>query len=426
MKPNHLAVARVAALLSLCLLSAIAGMAQGGQRSQHYVFINANLHITQFYQNGTASQSVEDITTDAGAPVAASTSGGLTSYVDSFGEHVAYVASTQHVYLLYYSYSTNRWSPTDLTAVAGGALAATGSALTSYVDSFGEHVFYLSTSGHVCIFYLHFGGSPWVEQDLTAATGGTVAVSGSGLTSYVDSFGEHVAYFGTNEHVYLLYLKFGGSPWVNQDLTAIAQSGVPALAGSALTSFASGRGEEIIYQAATFHVRDLFLQFGGSPWVDLDLTTLTGAPAANSKTPLSSFSDTGGGTLGPGGEHVFYLTFQPNGADCYTGQPCNVVTEALYNGSTWTTVSIGVGFQPPLQGALASLPGVSFGSGNYDFEEVGFFQAPNVGCPTGLDDEFSLFEFLYLLTPPWRWEGCPSAYHASDGAQTQLTSFIVF
>src|ERR1700733_14607102 len=107
----------------------------------------------------------------------------LTSYVDKYGEHIVYLGANQHVYLLFYSYSTSRWSLTDLTAITSGALAATNSRLTSFADQYGEYISYEGTNEHIYWMYLTFGGSPWHNQDITAAAGGALAASGTSLTS---------------------------------------------------------------------------------------------------------------------------------------------------------------------------------------------------------------------------------------------------
>ena len=47
--------------------------------------------------------------------------------------------------------------------------------------------------------------SPWVDQDLTAATGGPTVAAGIGLSSFVDGTGEHAFYVGSDSHVHQLY-----------------------------------------------------------------------------------------------------------------------------------------------------------------------------------------------------------------------------
>jgi hypothetical protein len=65
----------------------------------------------------------------------------------------------------------------------------------------------------------------WSNQDLTSypATGSVLAASGSALTGFVDPNntvgGEHVIYLGANQHVYQLYHDLAAGIWKNQDLT---------------------------------------------------------------------------------------------------------------------------------------------------------------------------------------------------------------
>lgn len=71
---------------------------------------------------------------------------------------------------------------------------------------------------------------------------GALAVSGSALTSFVDSQ-EHVAYQGTNQSIYQLVTHPGG--WLNQQLPS---GGLTALQGTKLTSAADlTHGDEYIF-----------------------------------------------------------------------------------------------------------------------------------------------------------------------------------
>src|ERR1700722_19531840 len=220
--------------------------------AEHAYFIAANQHVNEL----VCCWSDNDISAVAGGPDPISTSP-LTSYVDKYGEHIVYLGANQHVYLLFYSYSTSRWSLTDLTAITSGALAATNTALTSFADPYGEYISYSGTNQHIYWMCLTFGGSPWHNQDITAAAGGALAASGSALTSFADGYGEHIFYIGANQHTYELIVT--------------------------------------------------------SSWAEKDLTTLTGASPAVAGSGLTSFSDTANAYYGPGGEHLFYVSSGTNG-----------------------------------------------------------------------------------------------------------------
>ena len=115
-----------------------------------------------------------------------------------------YEGANQHVYSIYWNSSTSSWVNEDLTAVTGNTPAAPGSALSDIVLADGStHVFYLGTNQHV-FQLLWISGTGWSSQDLTAATGNTLAAIGSSLSSLSDSNVAHVFYLGSNQHVYQL------------------------------------------------------------------------------------------------------------------------------------------------------------------------------------------------------------------------------
>jgi hypothetical protein len=281
--------------------SAVAGFSD--TVGEHVFYLGTNQHVYQLDWNSTTySWSNQDLTAFTGGVLAASGSA-LTSFADSSGEHVYYLGTNRHVYQLYFPLGGTAWVDQDLTAFTGGVLAASGSALTSFADSSGEHVYYRGTNQHVYQLDFPLGGTAWVDQDLTAFTGGALAASGSALTSFADSSGEHVYYLGTNQHVYQLDFPLGGTAWVDQDLTAFTD-GALAATGSALAGYSlnsgSVSGEHVVYLGTNQHIYQLYFEEGGTAWVDQDLTALSGGAPAASGSALTYFADTGGA-------HAFYL-----------------------------------------------------------------------------------------------------------------------
>ena len=98
--------------------------------------------------------------------------------------HVFYLGTNQNVYELYWS-GGSAWHSDDPTSLAGAPVAAAGSKMSSFIGGgSGMHVLYLGTNAHV--YELHWmGGTTWVTFDATAASGAPVAASGSALTSFV-------------------------------------------------------------------------------------------------------------------------------------------------------------------------------------------------------------------------------------------------
>src|SRR5262249_2353456 len=138
-----------------------------------------------------------------------SASSNLAHLVDEGGgESVVFVGANQHVYQISYnlSNSTTAWSNKDLTAATAGTLAPTGSSLAAFdAKSTGiEHIAYLGTNRHVCFLSFDSASSSWKFADPTAATGNTLAVAGSDLAAYEDASTFpatlNVVYIGANQH----------------------------------------------------------------------------------------------------------------------------------------------------------------------------------------------------------------------------------
>ena len=277
---------------------------------------------------------------------------GLSSFVDGSGNaHVFYITSDNHVHQL--AFSNGAWTDLDLTKTANSSTMATPeSALASFGDTYGYHAFYIGADGHV--HQLYFDNVQWVDQDLTKQatpiapeTKVPSAGNGTGLSSFVDNYGEHAFYVGSDQHVH--HMNYAGKNWTDQDLT-LQTNGPQAASGSALTSFGDGYGDHIFYIGADQHIHQLY--FDNSTWVDQDLTAQTDggyvyqgisvpyvdrAPLAAKGSALASLADSYG-------EQAFYI-----GADqhvhllCYANAPTGVQLPAGTGTGTGTgTVTVSV------------------------------------------------------------------------------------
>lgn len=145
------------------------------------------------------------------------------------------LGTNQNVYELYDS--STGWHSDDPMSLAGAPVAVSGSAVTSFINNSGSgdtgmHVMYLGTNEHA--YALHWTANAWTWFDATAASGGVPAANGSKLTSFMDNAGGVRLYFlGTNSHVYELYWQSEGAA-SETDLT-VASGGTVAATGSALT-----------------------------------------------------------------------------------------------------------------------------------------------------------------------------------------------
>jgi len=328
----------------------------------HVAYLDGSSHINELvYASGTWSD--QDATAASTATVTASANSQLTSFADAAGDHIYYLASTQHEYQLLWNGSS--WANQDLTALSGTTvLAASGSVLSSFsLNDGSEHSFYIGANQHVYQM-LYLSGKGYFNQDLTetaaldladgpcAPQNGTcyasvtttvgfgangsynfltvtsnvacntatfgdpapgvtkacyyvntpfpVAASGSELTSFNDGAGDHVYYLDSAGHNHQLTLEGDPGditqPWVDEDQTEDASTSVVAIAGSALTSFATSDGREHLFYIDTNHHVDQML-YGVALWTNQDLTAASGASqTAAGNSGLTGFGNSGGYT----------------------------------------------------------------------------------------------------------------------------------
>jgi hypothetical protein len=179
-----------------------------------------------------------------------------------------------HMHELYYNNSD--WTDVDLTALTSGPPATfqggIGALYTVDKPSDQLHVYYVDdTASHV--HQLYFKDTSWVDQDLTALSGGPGAFPYA-MSSFNIGNLQHVFYVGTDHDVHQLY--YNNHDWTDQDITALA-GGVTAYY-QGLVAFATKKPNDqfhAYYQAlGDGHVRQLY--FNGSDWVDEDITAFIG------------------------------------------------------------------------------------------------------------------------------------------------------
>lgn len=329
-------VIAVVGVFGLCLLGVATAAAQYGAGNVHVFYTDSYQHIEGgVYKSGG---TFVDLTTLTGAPDPSSPSSPIVGFADASGDHVFFEASNQHVYQLYYEESLDEWTPVeDITTASGAPVAASGTLMSAFSDTPGEHVIFLGTNNHVYQLYYNFSAHEWGYGDLTSITGDIPAAAGSPLSSYSDSNGEHIFFLGTNQHVYQLWFEDSANKWVPvEDLTAAAGAPV-AQSGSSLAAFDDdGSQDRVFYEGTNGHIYELFTKTGGT-WVYGDLTSATGAAAAVVGSPITAFPN-------PQVEYVLYLG--PPVEDGGFGQ-VSPLYELFYNGATtWTNYNILAGWSP--------------------------------------------------------------------------------
>jgi hypothetical protein len=198
-----------------------------------HVFCLASGEVYEFYWTGGSAWTEDDPRTLAGGP-SATPGSKITSFIDNSNNHsimhVFYLGTNENVYELYYAGWP--WHSDDPSTLAGAPVSVSDSALTSFLgSSSGMHVMFLGTNEHV--YELHWL-TKWSYFDATAASHGVSAASGSALTSFQDLAGGARLYFlGANSHVYELYWQT--EPTASETDLTVASGGTIAASGSALT-----------------------------------------------------------------------------------------------------------------------------------------------------------------------------------------------
>lgn len=229
----------------------------------------------------------------------------LITFTASDGEHTYYIGTDQHIHQIVYNYNPGAWVLQDLTAMANGGQAQLGSGITGFADSAnGQHVFYVTTDQHVHQLSFSFSAGQWVDQDVTASAGGDLAATNTPLSGFIESSGsQHVYYIGEDQHVYQL-VSCGGTCLVGQDLISMVTffgPGALAASNSGLIAFGDPRvnEEDVFYVSPDQHIYKLW--YNGSAWYGGDVTATTNGPLVEANSALTGFTDSAAG------QHVYYV-----------------------------------------------------------------------------------------------------------------------
>lgn len=220
----------------------------------------------------TISGELNNMETTGGSPLIAGTGSPLTSYVASDGtSHTFYLGSNQHVYQLLWTSATG-WQDQDLTSITDNTTAVGNSSLTSIYDPSGiSHLIYEDSNQHVR--ELMCCNTGWQNQDLTMISGATAgAASGSALTGFADSSGNHVYDLAVSQHEFEFFGD--GWSWLTQDLTGSSGTSVLPISGTKLTSFSLADGtEHSVYLGTNQHIYQLVFT-PDTGYVNQDLTVM--------------------------------------------------------------------------------------------------------------------------------------------------------
>lgn len=189
-----------------------------------------------------------------------------------FGMAALLPAYAEHVHQLYYNNS--QWVDQDLTALTGGGIAAPYGAIAAFYTTPNQqlHVYYVDVNlNHV--HQLYYNNTNWSDSDLTAITGGPAA-SVYGISAYNIGNLQYIFYTGSDSHIHeIIYNNYD---WTDQDITALA--GSTSASGGFVLAFTTKPGNlpHVYYQPTqNLDLHQLF--FNGTSWSDADLTSIAGA-----------------------------------------------------------------------------------------------------------------------------------------------------
>jgi LGFP repeat/Fungal fucose-specific lectin len=166
----------------------------------------------------------------------------------------------------------SHWQDADLTALTGGALAATAGIATGFDPiSKTPRTHYIGSDRHIHELYLF--GSRWQTADLTALTGGANAFGTHLVTGFDPAWNTwRIHYIGLDSHIHELYLT--GTVWQHADLSSLTNGPTAGGTGIATIFDPLANVSRTHYVASDQHVHELSVS--GSQWQDADLTEITG------------------------------------------------------------------------------------------------------------------------------------------------------
>jgi hypothetical protein len=263
--------------------------------------------VWQFYYPGNGTTWIAQNLSDTYSADAALANSQVTAFLDILGgEHVVYQNSTGQIDQLYYPGSGTVWIPQNLTSLyaSGSTAPVSPSGLTSFVDPQGsQHVVYIDANQNIAQLVYILGTSFWVPQNLTTLAGGSNAGTGSNLASYFDvSGGQHIVYVDGSGNIGQLYYPGFGTSWSSQNLTgtyggnaaggATGLVAFPGTAADAVGALSFGLGEHVAYLDANDHVNQFFYPGSGTVWYWQNLSSYGGStPALQPGSSLSIESD---------------------------------------------------------------------------------------------------------------------------------------
>jgi hypothetical protein len=188
----------------------------------------------------------------------------LLLQLPAFADHI------HHVW-----YNNSNWQDEDLTALTGGPTLDSVFGIAAFYTTPNHqlHVYYAGNPYPWHVHQLYYKGNNWVDDDLTALTGGP-GIFPDAISGFAIGNLQYVFYMGLDNHIH--ELNYNNVNWTDTDLTAVA--GGPEAAGDYVVAFPTKPNNQFHVYYDDSNAADLHqLYFDGTSWVDDDLTTYTGA-----------------------------------------------------------------------------------------------------------------------------------------------------
>ena len=272
----------------------------GSDNSQHVNFIGLDGHVHELYILPGANWVDNDLTELALAQSPAVQSGLSGYWQNDDSVHVFYcgAGTDNHVYQLRIFPGGPGWVWEDLTSLADGIVPEVSRALNGYwgTDN-SQHVNYIGSGTHIHELCRASGASPtdWTDNDLTAMAGAVTPHSNTALVSYWGSdSSQHVFFIGTDDHVHELYIAPGTKGWVDNDLTALTGGLAPNVNTALAGLWDTDSSQNLLFIGTDGDIHELFIVPGGPGWGQHDLTKVGHAIEPNIGTALDMYSGTDG------------------------------------------------------------------------------------------------------------------------------------
>jgi hypothetical protein len=234
-----------------------------------------------------------DPTTDV-TPAAVFHGGQLDAYIVSDGHNGTVAGDLEQYYL---PEGSATWSVQDLTtATSGPQVAPDSSPSALYHDGYTSVYVNAAGTDHLQNFFLTAIGNPWAVQDLTVMANGDTLAPGASPAAVYHSGYVTVFSADTAGDIWEDSLPAIGDSWSSEDLTTAPGVGVPPVVTKVLglpapSSLAADyhSGYVSVYSVdASGDLHTTFLPAIGGTWQTQDLTTMAPIPLTNSVVPPSA------------------------------------------------------------------------------------------------------------------------------------------